>query len=448
MHKKKRSKRNILRIVPLIIIYEIFILAFIYGSLDLSGVNFIKFVGGREQYNWYSLLNINLGSMTIWFVLLSFVPFILGRLSELELPIFGGTAKIKFQEIEEKFKTEKKRVEQITNSQENTMFSLASLVIADPLKIEAYKKYVDKRVEDKKIIVGCQDYTEQRILCAIVTELLKNHMKLAGFEVIPKYGFGGVSLNFIALSRGDIDIYPSYTWQGFEIAFASSLRHFASELMSLDLEPKDDAIVAIKKLNNIFEKLSCPLTWIGYLGFYNNWEIVMHKEEASKNNISKISDLRNYDEKYIFGCENDFFARPNGFSFLKDPPPVGYDLKFKDIKFCQHADIYNTIDNKEVDVIDGFTTDPHIDSPKYIRLQDDANRFGRYYASVVIKKSLLNRYQNIQIILKSLEGKIKEKKMRQMILKADRVQDRETHIAKIEQLASKFLAEENLLGSL
>ncbi len=343
-------------------------------------------------------------------------------------------------------KEQGRRIDQITASTENTLQSLASLVIADPMKSSAYNLSVEERINSEKtIIVGCQDYTEQRLLCAIIKKLLECELRQGGLDfekVITKYDFGGAGLNFIALSRADIDIYPAYTWQGFEMAYATSLAQKAKSLIKLD------AKASIVELNEVYEELSSPLKWVCHTGFQDNWVIVMKREVAKEYGIKKISELRGNGDSLRFGCEHDFFARPNGYSLLKNPSPAGYGLSFKDVTLFEHSEAYDLLESDAVHVIDGFTTDPHLqgsDKGRYRVLKDDQGYFGNYFGSVVIREELTGTFAGLEKTLKKLEGRIDEKTMSRMIQTADEishVNHKYKHLEEVERIAEEFI--ENL----
>ncbi len=348
------------------------------------------------------------------------------------------------EEIQAVVQDQSRRIDQITASTENTLQSLASLVIANPMESSTYKSRVEERIEtEKTIIIGCQEYTEQRLLCAIIKKLLEREVTRQdglGFEnVITKYDFGGAGLNFIALSRADIDIYPAYTWQGFEMAYATSLTQKAESLIKLNAEK------SIVELNKVFKQLNSPLKWLCHTGFQDNWVIVMKRDVAEEYDINKISDLRDYADGFIFGCEHDFFARPNGYRVLKNPSPSGYGVGFKDVELFDHSEAYNVLDRDAVHVIDGFTTDPQLqgrDKDQYIVLNDDEGFFGNYFGSVVIRDELTVAFPGLEKTLIRLQGKINEKTMSRMIQTADKIShvtDKQEHIEQVERIAAKFI---------
>lgn len=173
----------------------------------------------------------------------------------------------------------------------------------------------------------------------------------------------------------------------------------------------------------------------------------MRSQDANEKNISKISDIRRYNNNFKLGCEHDFFARPNGYSLLKNPQTSGYGISFKEVRLLQRTETYSALDDNELDIIDGFTTDPQIRDKHYIRLKDDEHRFGIYYASLVARKNLLETCPTIGTTLNLLNDQISEEDMCQMIQEADsvdNVKERSAHLATIEKIANRFLEQKQL----
>lgn len=403
--------KNLLKAIKYFFLSEQFVVIFTVVYILIIGIILIT------ELNQSSL---RATEQVILLLLVSCIPILL---IPAWLRIAGKISSIKIMDIEINLKDDIKKqvaselVENITATTETTVYSLASSIMVEPTKVSVYQK--EPRDEPKSIIVGCQDYTEQRVLCAIITQLLErenghNH------KIIPKYNFGGAGLNFIALSRGDIDIYPAYTWQGLEMVYATSLPQRRKSFIEDEKPNKNEAKKTIEKLNDIYKRLSIPLEWICYTGFYDNWSVVVRKKYAEKMELTNVSDL---EEKFgrknlpILGCEYDFFARPNGCNLLTNDKPNGYGIKFEKITLIQHIDAYKALDNEEVNVIDGFTTDREINNNKYQQLIDNEGRFGRYYSSILARQGILD--DNVKNTLQKLEDKIEVKDMSEMISKVD-----------------------------
>ncbi len=171
----------------------------------------------------------------------------------------------------------------------------------------------------------------------------------------------------------------------------------------------------------------------------------MLADEADKKGITKISDLRDWNDRLRLGCEPEFFARTNGYGVLRNPKPLGYGVRFDEVKFYRHKDVYNVLSGGEVDIIDGFTTDPQINAPVYRRLKDDECHFGLYHAAVVARTDLLENNPEIRELINTLAGQIEASEMGQMIQEADRAEEGRGHIRVVEGIALDFLLRKRLL---
>lgn len=386
------------------------------------------------------------------YLIFIFLPFILTKLAELQLPLFGGTAKLKFQDFEKKIENGQKQIEGIVNTRESSMslsspavYSLSSLLMTDQLKNSTYKEFFENRIE-KSIVVGCQCYAEQQILCAIVAQLLQRQA-ISIFDskdilIIPEYNFPDPASAFIALLRGDIDIIPSYTWMGFEMVLASSLPRIETELSHLNPGQSFD------RLNAIYSNFRNPLQWHTYLGFYNNWELIMRKEDSEEKNISTLSDLNRFSMGNVLelGCDPYSYSRNNALVKLKSPQYYG--ISFKKVRFINRNEIYTALAKGDVDIIFGYSTDSEIRIPDYIRLEDDKNYFGKYYASLLSRKKLHERWPKITDTLNLLKCRFDEGKMADLINNAKRIKEKDTRLKTIEGFAASYFVDENIFSEI
>jgi osmoprotectant transport system substrate-binding protein len=113
------------------------------------------------------------------------------------------------------------------------------------------------------------------------------------------------------------------------------------------------------------------------------------------------------------------------------------------VKFYDHADVYEALDEGEVDVVVGFTTDPQMKDPVYRVLDDDEGLFGRYFGILVARQDFLDSHKGLRPALeKALEWKITKETMSQWLREADRIMD--GHIEKVEKIADKFVKNTNV----
>ncbi len=386
-------------------------------------------------------------SLAILALVLLFATPLIPKLAELSvtIPLPGGKSiYLGVKQFETRIDEVEQRVDEMRTTTDNTLLSLASLVIAHPLDSPTYQASLDRRVaEQKTIIVGCQDYTEQRILCAILAEIVRQVADHT--EVIPKYDFGGAGLNFIALSRGDVDLWTSYTWQGFEMAYSTSLAE--NPRRAFELEPHE----AIERLNQFYGELRVPIRWVTPLGFANDWCFLMRSRDCEKlferAEGLRLSDLRHVREPFRVRCERGFHDRPGGLATLKAAAPSGYEILLEDVQVSgHHREIYDEFGDGKPELIVGFSTDRQVqEGEELVQLDDDGCHFGRYHAAVAARSWFLDRIPGLEERLKKLlGGSIDEERMSELVRDADRTPssvDRARHIHEVEQLAQAFVKE-------
>src|SRR6185312_997137 len=96
-----------------------------------------------------------------------------------------------------------------------------------------------------------------------------------------------------------------------------------------------------------------------------------------------------------------------------------YGLKFKDVKGMDHGIMYRSINAKEVEVINSYTTDGQLQMYNLRVLEDDRSYFPPYHALPLVRKEALEEYPEIEDVLNSLEGMINEEAMQKMNAKVD-----------------------------
>ena len=110
--------------------------------------------------------------------------------------------------------------------------------------------------------------------------------------------------------------------------------------------------------------------------------------------------------KLIAGFNSEFIEREDGFVGLSKL----YDLPL-DIKEMEISLMYSALYNKDVDVIDGFSTDGRIKEFNLKSLNDDKSYFPPYYAAPVVNGKTLQKYPQIEIVLNELAGIISNEMM-------------------------------------
>ena len=249
----------------------------------------------------------------------------------------------------------------------------------------------------KPIVIGSKPFTEGVVLSELAAQLIEGNTQL---KVERKFNLGGTIVAFNALKNGDLDLYPEYTGTG---------------LMAILKQPAvSDADKAYgivqKEFNNQFK-----IKWLKPLGFNNTYAMAVPEEMASQNNLKSTSDLAKIVDKLIFGAEQDFFGRADGY----DGFTQAYGFKFKNVKQMEIGLKYKAIANKEVNVINAFSTDGLLITHKLRVLADDKKFFPPYYGAFLVRMSTLEKQPQLEAVLDKLAGKITDSEMQKLNYEVD-----------------------------
>ena len=249
----------------------------------------------------------------------------------------------------------------------------------------------------KPIVIGSKPFTEGVVLSELAAQLIEGNTQL---KVERKFNLGGTIVAFNALKNGDLDLYPEYTGTG---------------LMAILKQPAvSDADKAYgivqKEFNSQFK-----IKWLKPLGFNNTYAMAVPEELASQNNLKNTSDLAKIVDKLIFGAEQDFFGRADGY----DGFTQAYGFKFKNVKQMEIGLKYKAIANKEVNVINAFSTDGLLITHKLRVLADDKKFFPPYYGAFLVRMSALEKQPQLEAVLDKLAGKITDSEMQKLNYEVD-----------------------------
>ncbi len=234
--------------------------------------------------------------------------------------------------------------------------------------------------------VGSKRFTESYIL----GEIIKQVAQTAGeTSAVHQQGLGNTAIVLGALTSGNIDIYPEYTGT------------IAKEILKLDAVPtlaELNAALAPKGL-----AVAVPL------GFNNTYALALRGDDARAKGITRLSDLKAHPELRL-GLSQEFIGRADGWPGLKQT----YDLPFATPRGLDHGLAYEAIAQKQVDVIDIYSTDAKIDKYGLTVLTDDKQYFPRYDAVLLYRADLPQRLPKTWQALVRLEGSIDDASMRRM----------------------------------
>lgn len=259
----------------------------------------------------------------------------------------------------------------------------------------------------KQIVICSKDFTEQVILA----EMLARHIEAkTDIKVERELNLGG-SLCHQSLTAGKIDMYVEYTGT----AYANLLKQ----------KPISDPKKILDYLKQEYPK-QFKAEWMEPLGFENSFAIIVRGDDAKKLNLQTLSQLGKAAPNLRAGFGPEFKEREDGFPGLAKT----YGIKFaEEPKEFLLGLLYQALQQKEVDVIAGSTTDGLIQSLGLVVLKDDKNYFPPYQAVPVVRSQVLEQYPELRAVIAELGGKISEKDMRQMNYQADKQQQEAGEVA-------------------
>lgn len=272
--------------------------------------------------------------------------------------------------------------------------------------------------KQEPIKIASKPMTEQYILTEMIGQLIEAE---TDYEVEITKGVGGGTTNIHpALVKGEFDLYPEYTRTA-----------WLNVLKKEEMEKDDDKLYG--QLQEEYDALG--LTWTGLYGFSNTYGLAVRQETAKEYGLATYSDLAAASGELIFGGNPDYIELETGYARLCE----AYHMQFKDTRQMEIALKYEALKNKEVDVINAFTTDAQLAANNLVLLTDDNVFFETFDAGTIVRKDALKKYPELQGILEKMNGLISEEEMQQMNYEVE-VNGKED-----KEVARQFLEEKGLL---
>ena len=224
--------------------------------------------------------------------------------------------------------------------------------------------------------VGSKRFTESYILGELLTQSAAAHGKAAH-----RQGLGNTAIVLAALQAGSIDVYPEYTGTiGLEI-----LKHpqaMSLEQMRAALQPMGLGV-------------ALPL------GFNNTYALAMRADAG----IGSLSGLARQGGLKL-GLSHEFIGRADGWPGLAQRYGLAQTPRGLD-----HGIAYEALAQRQVDVIDIYSTDAKIGKYGLRVLKDDLGYFPRYDAVLLYRLDAPQRFPAQWAAIARLEGRIKAEQM-------------------------------------
>lgn len=238
--------------------------------------------------------------------------------------------------------------------------------------------------------IGSKRFTESYILAQVLAQTAAAHTPTPPSVL---QGLGNTAIVYEALRSGSIDLYPEYVGT-----------------ISLEIL-KSPAPMTLDAMNAALAPLGLGVAVP--LGFNDGYALAMREDNAQRLGIRSLSDLAKHAELKL-GLSNEFIGRADGWRGLAQrygatQVPTALD----------HGLAYDAIAQKQVDVIDIYTTDAKIKHLGLRVLADDKAYFPRYDAVLLYRLDVPTRFPQAWAALQKLQGSIDENAMIAMNARAE-----------------------------
>jgi osmoprotectant transport system substrate-binding protein len=245
-----------------------------------------------------------------------------------------------------------------------------------------------------RIVIGAKNFTEQVIL----GELLAQEIETTGEKVDRRFYLAGSYIAHQALVSGRIDAYVEYT---------------GTALSSVLKQPVDhDAARAFATVQRIYaEKYGVAVQ--PSLGFENTFAIVLRQADAERLHVTTLSNLAPAAPQLRLGAGYEFLDRPDGLRGMDQE----YGLRFAgEPRVMDLGLLYRALDNHQVDIVSGNSTDGAITALHLKLLTDDRHYFPPYQAVPLVRQDALREHPAMQGALNRLTGRVSAEDMQTMNL--------------------------------
>lgn len=220
--------------------------------------------------------------------------------------------------------------------------------------------------------IGSKRFTESYILGELLAQAAAPHAKTEH-----RQGLGNTAIVLAALRSGDIDVYPEYTG-------------------TIDLEIlKHKQPAPLAQIQR--ELAAMGLGMAVPLGFNNTYALAVRGDTHGVRTVSDLARLGGY----RFGLSHEFIGRADGWQGLARRYALAQQPKGLD-----HGIAYEALKQRQVDVIDIYSTDAKIAQYGLRVLEDDMAYFPRYDAVLLYRLDAARRFPAAWRALRKLEGRI------------------------------------------
>ena len=243
-------------------------------------------------------------------------------------------------------------------------------------------------------VIGAKNFEEQYTLSALIADRLGK----AGIPSTSRSGLGSTII-FRALAAGDLDVYVDY-----------SGTIWANQMHRRDAPGRMEVLKQMAS----WLKAQYGIGDLGSLGFENAYVLAMRSDRAKALGIRTLADLPASAPRMKIGGDYEFFSRPEWAAVVR-----AYGLRFAVQRSYQPTFLYRAVNDGDVDVIAGFSSDGRIAQYGLTLLSDPKSALPPYDAVLLVSPKRAADPRFIAA-LKPLVGKVSLPLMQRANLMVDR----------------------------
>lgn len=265
------------------------------------------------------------------------------------------------------------------------------LVLCMVLSLAAFAAPAASAASAATLRIATKPMTEQYILGEMLKQLIEAK---TDFKCEITKGIGGGTSNIMpAMKSGEFDLYPEYTSSGYVL------------VLGHDAKGVDDEAMWEQLLTEYHDQFG--MTWLAHYGFNNTYCLTVRGEVAREYGLKTCSDMTAVADRLIFGGNPDYIERADGFGAVCET----YSYSFKEIKSIDIGLKYAALENKSIDVTNGYTTDAQLGVQDVIALEDDLHLQVNYFCSTVVREDSLQSHPGLQEALMLMDGLLSDQEM-------------------------------------
>ncbi|MDR7518363.1 MAG: glycine betaine ABC transporter substrate-binding protein [Armatimonadota bacterium] len=257
------------------------------------------------------------------------------------------------------------------------------------------------------IRVGSKNFTEQFILA----EMYAQALEAKGYRVERFINLGGTLIAHQAVVSGKIDMYPEYA--------GTALAAVVKGTLIADPE------AVYRQVKEYYER-HLGLTLLTMSRMNNGYVLVVLPETAAKYRLKSMSDLARVSRQLVLGAGPEWADREDGVPGLRKV----YGMEFREFRPMITALKYQALRERQVDVINGFTTDGQITAMKLVRLTDDRNFWPPYRVAPVIRRALARNYPGIVQVLNGVTALLTDERQSELNWRVDGLKEEPRDVAR------------------